>query len=42
VDELVAAIIAAAGLNPEVNLRFLKAEANQYVARENHEGIFRA
>jgi hypothetical protein len=37
VDELVAAIIAAARLNPEVYLRFMKAEANEYLARENHE-----
>jgi hypothetical protein len=37
VDELIAAILAAAPLNPEVNLRFLKAEANEYLSRENSE-----
>jgi hypothetical protein len=38
VDELIAAIIAAAGLNPEVNLRFMRAEANEYLARDNKRG----
>jgi hypothetical protein len=37
VDELIAAILAAASLDPEVNLRFMKAEANEYVARDNNE-----
>jgi hypothetical protein len=37
VDELIAVILAAASLNPEVNLRFMKAEANEYVARDNSE-----
>jgi hypothetical protein len=37
VDELVASIIAAASLNPEFYLRFMKAEANEYLRRENNE-----
>jgi hypothetical protein len=37
VDELIAAIVAAASINPEVNLRFMKEEANEYVVRENKQ-----
>jgi hypothetical protein len=37
VDELIAAVIAAASLNPEVNLRFMKAEATEYLVRDNNE-----
>jgi hypothetical protein len=37
VDELIAAIIAAASLNPEANLRFMKAEATEWLVRDNNE-----
>jgi hypothetical protein len=37
VDELIAAILAAASVNPETYLCFMRAEANEYVVRENGE-----
>jgi hypothetical protein len=37
VDELIATIITAASINPEVYLRFMRQEANEYVVRENGE-----
>jgi hypothetical protein len=37
VDELIAAIIAAASINPEVYLCFPSQEGNEYVVRENGE-----
>jgi ribosomal protein L30 len=37
VDELIAAILAAASVNPDAYLTFLKSEANEYVVRDNGE-----